>query len=420
MADGDGRTAKSLAGAPWLTQGALARLLAVLDNDGEEARAVGGAVRNALMGVPVTEIDVATTAVPDEVVRRVTAAGFKAVPTGIEHGTVTVVIDGTPFEVTTLRRDVETDGRHATVAFGRDWRADAQRRDFRINALSASRDGTVYDYTGGLGDLAARRVRFIGDAKTRIAEDYLRILRFFRFHAGYGESALDIDGLNACISSRFGLAQLSRERVHTELFKLLVAPRAAPVLQSMSDAGLLLIALQCVTNFKHVVAMSAVEQTLSLPADPVRRLAALAVLIAEDAARLSDKLRLSKVESTRLMAMAEGWWRITPALGENAQRALLYRLGADFFTDQALLGWARSGAAADDAAWRALATLPQRWTAPVFPLKAADFMTRGLDKGPPLGAALKAAERAWIAANFPVDNAALTMIADEAARKSKT
>ena len=185
---------------------------------------VGGAVRNALIGMPVEEIDVATTAVPDEVVRRVSAAGFKPVPTGIEHGTVTVVIDKHPFEVTTLRQDVETYGRHAKVAFGRDWRADAERRDFTINALSATRDGTVYDYVGGLDDLDARRVRFIGDPPKRIAEDYLRILRFFRFHAAYGAGGHpDAEGLAACIAGRDGLGQLSRERVRMELMKLVVA-----------------------------------------------------------------------------------------------------------------------------------------------------------------------------------------------------
>ena len=205
MAAQGGATSRSLAGADWLTAGPLARLLAVLDRDGEEARVVGGAVRNALLNEPIGEIDIATTAVPEEVVRRLERDGFKAVPTGIEHGTMTAVIDGRPFEVTTLRQDVETFGRHAKVAFGRDWRADAERRDFTINALSATRAGVVYDYVGGLDDLQARRVRFIGDPNKRIAEDYLRILRFFRFHAGYGHGDLDRTGLAACIAGREGL-----------------------------------------------------------------------------------------------------------------------------------------------------------------------------------------------------------------------
>jgi len=191
--------------ADWLREAPLRDVLAALDGAGEEARVVGGAVRNALLGEPHGDVDIATTAPPDEVIRRIEAAGFKAVPTGVEHGTVTVVADGRPFEVTTLREDVETFGRHATVAFGRDWRRDAERRDFTMNALSLSRDGTVHDYVGGLDDIAARRVRFIGDAATRIAEDYLRILRFFRFHAAYGEGALDPQGLAACIEARAGL-----------------------------------------------------------------------------------------------------------------------------------------------------------------------------------------------------------------------
>ena len=208
--------------AAWLQAGHLTDLLAVLDRAGEEARVVGGAVRNALLGEPLGDIDIATTALPAEVVRRTQAAGFKAVPTGIEHGTVTVVVLGRPFEVTTLREDVETFGRHAKVAFGRDWKRDAERRDFTMNALSAARDGTVYDYVGGLADVEARRVRFIGDAATRIAEDYLRILRFFRFHAAYGEGALDPAGVAACIAGRAGLEQLSRERIRIEILKLLL------------------------------------------------------------------------------------------------------------------------------------------------------------------------------------------------------
>ena len=239
----NGRIPASLAGAAWLTDGPLARLLAVLNHDGEEARAIGGAVRDALIDRTPHEVDVATTGLPPEVIRRSEAAGFKAVPTGIEHGTVTVVIDSRPFEVTTLRQDVETFGRHATVKFGRDWRADAERRDFTINALSVTPDGVVHDYVGGLADLAARRVRFIGDPATRIAEDYLRILRFFRFHAIYGEGPPDPAGLSATIAAREGLERLSRERVRMELMKLLNAPHAVPTLAVMAEAGILVSVL---------------------------------------------------------------------------------------------------------------------------------------------------------------------------------
>jgi poly(A) polymerase len=411
-----GRTDRKLSDATWLTTGGLPRLLDVLDRDGEEARVVGGAVRNALFGVPIAEIDVATTAVPEEVVKRVTAAGFKPVPTGIEHGTVTVVIDKHPFEVTTLRKDVETYGRHAKVEFGRNWQADAERRDFTINALSAIRDGTVYDYAGGLDDLSQRRVRFIGDPNKRIAEDYLRILRFFRFHAAYGSGHLDTAGLAACIAGRDGLDQLSRERVRMEVMKLLVAPHAAPTLTAMNDAGLLLRVLGGVPYLASFGNMVKVEATTGAEPNAVRRLGALGVAIAEDAERLWQKLRLANSEHERLASMAEGWRRISPVYGEKAAKALLYHLRPQQFSDHALLGWARSNATSHDAEWNALTTLPQRWTAPVFPLKAADFMKRGVPQGPVLGAVIAAAEQAWIMAGFPGDHAALDAIAVEAVR----
>jgi len=412
MASQAGRTDRKLGDAAWLTTGALPRLLGVLDCDGEEARVVGGAVRNALLGMPIAEVDVATTAVPEEVVKRVTAAGFKPVPTGIEHGTVTVVIDKHPFEVTTLRKDVETYGRHAKVEFGRDWKADAERRDFTINALSATRDGTVYDYAGGLDDLERRRVRFIGDPAKRIAEDYLRILRFFRFHAAYGTSDHpDAAGLAACIAGRDGLDQLSRERLRMEMMKLVVAPHAVPTLISMTDAGLLLRVLGGVSYLASFENMAKVEAATGAEPNAVRRLGALAVAIPEDAERLWQKLRLANNERERLASMGEAWGRISPIYGEKAAKALLYHLRPQQFTDRVLLGWARSQATAHDADWHALATLPQRWTAPVFPLKAADFMKRGVEKGPALGAAMRAAEDAWIVAGFPRDQAALDAIA---------
>src|SRR6202023_1818574 len=231
--------ARVLDDAPWLKSGPTARVLGLLNGDGEEARVVGGAVRNALLQIPPGDIDIATTALPDEVIRRARAAGIKSVPTGIEHGTVTLVVDGRPFEVTTLREDTETFGRKAKVAFGRDWVRDARRRDFTINGLSVDADGLVHDHVGGLADIEARRVRFIGDAAQRIAEDYLRILRFFRFHAAYGEGAPDPLGLAACIDARAGLERLSHERVRMEVFKLLVAKHAVPTLALMTEIGLL-------------------------------------------------------------------------------------------------------------------------------------------------------------------------------------
>jgi poly(A) polymerase len=402
--------------ARWLTTGPTARLLSVLDRDGEQARVVGGAVRNALLGEPPGDIDIATTALPDEVVRRVETHGFKAVPTGIEHGTVTVVVDGVPFEVTTLRRDIETFGRKAVVCFGRDWKADAERRDFTMNALSVAPDGTIHDHVGGLADLQARRVRFIGDAATRIAEDYLRILRFFRFHAAYGYGGPDRAGLAAAIAARDGIARLSRERVRMELLKLLVAARAAPTVALMAETGLLVSVLGGVPLIADFANMVAIEAVVGMLPDPVRRLAALGVTILEDAQRLAQRLRLSKAQHERLVAIADRWWRISPAMGEAAARVALYRLGAERFTDRVLIAWARSGAEAADAAWRDLALLGEMWTPPRFRLKAADLTARGVATGPQLGAALRVAEEMWIAAGFPADPASLAAIADVVAR----
>jgi poly(A) polymerase len=405
--------------AAWLGEAPLDVLLAVLDCAGEEARVVGGAIRNTLLGDPPGDIDIATTALPPEVIRRVEAAGLKAVPTGVEHGTITVIAAGRPFEVTTLREDVETFGRRAKVAFGRDWKRDAERRDFTMNALSASRDGTLYDYVGGLRDIAARRVRFIGDAASRIAEDYLRILRFFRFHAAYGAGAPDPEGVAAAIAGRAGLELLSRERIRMELLKLLAAKHAAEAVVIMTETGLLAQVLGTVPLLASFAAMVKLEAGLRLPPDPVRRLGALSVSITEDADRLRARLRATNVEYERLRSMADGWWQVSSAWDEQRARIMLYRLGPERFTDRVLLAWARSAEGATNAAWHALATLPTRWAVPAFPLRAVDFIKRGLPKGPRLGAALAAAEEAWTAAGFPLDSAALAAIADAAGAEAK-
>jgi tRNA nucleotidyltransferase/poly(A) polymerase len=398
-----------LPAASWLRAEPLADVLAMLDRDGEEARVVGGAVRNTLLGEPPGDIDIATTATPEEVMRRAAAAGFKPVPTGIDHGTVTVVVAGQPFEVTTLRQDVETFGRKATVAFGRDWATDAERRDFTMNALSVSPDGTLHDPVGGLPDIAARRVRFIGEPAKRIAEDHLRILRFFRFHAFYGDGAFDPPSLAACIVARESLRGLSRERVRMELVKLLVAPTAATTLQTMSETGILQLVLGGIGRPWDFSAMAEREAALGLAPDTTRRLGALAVLIEEDAERLHERLRLTNAEHRRLAAMAAQWRRLGAATSEADARALLYRLGPESYVDRVLLAWCRAGAPVDDPAWRLLATLPLRWHAPRFPLRASAFMAHGL-AGPVLGAAMKEAEAAWIEAGFPSDRAALDQL----------
>jgi tRNA nucleotidyltransferase/poly(A) polymerase len=408
--------ARVLADAPWLKSGPAARVLELLDANGEEARVVGGAVRNALLHLPTGDIDIATTAVPTEVVRRAKAAGIKSVPTGIEHGTVTLVVDAQPFEVTTLREDTETFGRKAKVAFGRDWVRDAERRDFTINGLSVDADGVVHDHVGGLADIAARRVRFIGDPNQRIAEDYLRILRFFRIHAAYGAGEPDRAGYLACINGRAGLASLSAERVRMEMLKLMVAKGAAGAIAAMSDGGLLLPIFGGVAYTGPFKAMIAAEHVLGLKPDAVRRLGALAVAVTEDARRVAARLRLTNAETKALDSMGHRWWRLA-GMDEATARRRLYRLGAERYRDRLMLAWARAGTDIDSTSWRELATLPERWSAPKFPLKAADFIARGIAEGPALGHVLTLAEDAWLAADFPLDEPALNSIADQAAAR---
>ncbi|HMM90303.1 CCA tRNA nucleotidyltransferase [Bradyrhizobium sp.] len=409
--------ARVLSDAPWLRSGPAARVLKLLNGDGEEARVIGGAVRNALLGIPLGDIDIATTALPEEVVRRARVAGIKCVPTGIDHGTVTLVVESHPFEVTTLREDTETFGRKAKVAFGRDWVRDAERRDFTINGLSVDAGGVVHDHVGGLADIEAKRVRFIGDPGQRIAEDYLRILRFFRMHAAYGVGEPDRAGYLACIDGRAGLSTLSAERVRMEMLKLLVAEGAAVALQAMADAGLLLPVFGGVTYSGPFAAMIAAEREMGLPPSAVRRLAALTVAVTEDAKRVSARLRLSNAEAKTLDSMGHRWWRLATSDDARARR-LLYRLGEDAYRDRLMLAWARAGGVGDGAPrWHDLATLPQRWTAPKFPLKAADFISRGIAQGPALGHVLALAEDAWLAAGFPLDPSAIAAVADQAAAR---
>ncbi|MGQ0682510.1 CCA tRNA nucleotidyltransferase [Bradyrhizobium sp.] len=403
--------ARVLGHAPWLKSGPARRVLALLNGGGEEARVIGGAVRNALLGLAVADIDIATTALPEEVIRRAESAGIKSVPTGIEHGTVTLVVDKHPFEVTTLREDTETFGRKARVAFGRDWMRDAERRDFTINGLSVDAAGVVHDYVGGLADIAERRVRFIGDAAQRIAEDYLRILRFFRIHAAYGAGEVDRAGYLACVSGRAGMANLSAERVRMEMLKLMVAPGAAGSIAAMGDCGLLQQIVGGVAYTGPLAAMIEVERMLGLPADAMRRLAALAVAVTEDAYRIAARLRLSNAEAKALDSMAHCWWRLA-GMDEPAARRALYRLGAAAYRDRLMLAWARAGGV-DAADWRRMADLPQRWTAPKFPLRAADFISRGIAEGPALGHVMTMAEDAWLAAGLPLEAEAVASIADQ-------
>ncbi|KMO31773.1 poly(A) polymerase [Methylobacterium variabile] len=384
----------------------LARVLAALAGPGEETRLVGGAVRDALLGRPVADIDLATTLLPEETVRRASAAGLKCVPTGIAHGTVTVVIEGEPFEVTTLREDVETDGRHAVVRFGRDFARDAGRRDFTINALSAGPDGRIHDTVEGLADLAAGRVRFIGEARQRIREDYLRVLRFFRFHARYGAGAPDPEGLAAAIEARDGLALLSRERVRVEILKLLAAPGAPGVTAVLSETGLLQRLTGGVGDLGRLARLAASETE----PDAIRRLAALAVRSEGDAERLRESLRLSKAEHARLAAYAGAEAALhgtRDTLSPADVRRLVAVHGAEAAADAALVlaGEPRPVLAPEAAA------LLARFAAgaepvPALPVTGAALVAAGARPGRGLGRGLAAARRAWLAEGCPTDAAA--------------
>jgi tRNA nucleotidyltransferase/poly(A) polymerase len=408
----------SLKEAEWLQWPETAKVFAALNAEGVETRAVGGAVRDALLGLPVTEIDLATTAVPQKVMTLAREAGLKAIPTGIEHGTVTVIVDEMPFEVTTLRRDVETFGRHAKVAFTEDWEEDARRRDFTLNALYADREGIVFDPLGFYADLMEGRVRFIGDAEARIKEDYLRILRFFRFNAYYGRGPLDADGLAASVKLREGLAQLSAERVAAEMRRLLVAPRAMRGLEALYDYGLLTDVLGGVPRLDRVERLIDIEAALDLTTDAALRLAALAVFVREDAARLADRLHLSNAEQATLEHAADEGGK--PVLAdETSAKEALYRLGENDFRSRVLLAWAASGASTEDPHWRAIYRLPRNWEAPVFPLRGADIVEIGTAKGPKIGELLRQLEAEWIAGGFVASREELLARAKELKRASR-
>ena len=401
-----------LASVEWLQDPALQRLLGVLSENGEEARVVGGAVRNTLMGRPIADVDIATTALPGETVRRAEGAGLRAVPTGIAHGTVTVVADGRPFEVTTLRRDVETDGRHARVAFGRDWRADAERRDFTINALYCDAKGEVLDLVGGIKDIESRTLRFIGDPARRIAEDHLRTLRFFRFFAWYGEGRPDADGLRACARAKGGLARLSAERVWGELRRLLEAPDPSRALLWMRQAGVLTAVLPESERWgiDAIHGLTGAERAFGWAPEAMLRLAAI---VPPDAARLGElarRLRLSTAERDRLLAWASAE-PVAPDIGDGPFRARLFFGDRQAIVDRLRLGIAaaraKGGALDDLARLSRLLEEAERFEPPPFPLGGADLAAAGIAPGPAMGAALKRLQGIWVDSGFALGRDAL-------------
>ena len=405
---------------PWMTAPETIAVLDAIEAAGAEARFVGGCVRDALIGRAVGDIDIATDAVPQRVMDALHAANIKAVPTGIEHGTVTAIVGGTPFEITTLRKDVETFGRHATVAFTDDWTEDAARRDFTVNALSLGRDGTLYDPFGGERDLRAGRIRFVGDAAARIDEDVLRMLRFFRFHAYYGMGDLDPDGLAACRKMAPRLSGLSAERVWAELRRLLLAPQPGAVLRAMQASGVIGVILPEASAFDRLDRLVGIEsaEAATWPAavqpDAVRRLAALVDIDAAAADGMARRLKTSNADRDRLTALVAGV-RQPPDMGEaRTVRRMLYRLRPDRVVDLALVLWAGGDTATP---WQDVLAQADRWIPPVFPVAGRDVSALGIAQGPRVGELLRAVEDWWIAEDFRPDRAAcLSRLRAEAKR----
>ena len=397
-----------LAAAAWLVAPPTQAVFHAIAAGGFEVRAVGGAVRNTLLSLSVADIDLATTARPEDVMRLAKAAGLGTVATGLAHGTVTVIAGHHAFEITTLRRDVETHGRHATVAFTDDWAADARRRDFTMNALYCAADGTLFDPLGGRDDLLARRVRFIGDAGERIREDYLRILRFFRFAAQYASGPLDAGGLAACVREREGLRCLSAERVRQELMRLLVATGVLAVVEVMRTHGLLAEVLPAAPRPALLARLIAIETSRATAPDAASRLAALAVETPEDAARLAQRLRLSGEERDVLVQATRAEAHLSAPPDPPAARALLYRHDPSVYQRLLTLALARHLATPVDASeWSDALSLPNHWTAPVFPIKGADLIAHGIPAGPRIGETLRTLENWWIGQDFAPDRAAL-------------
>jgi poly(A) polymerase len=379
---------------------------AVMAALGGEARFVGGVVRNALLRQPVSDIDIATPLTPDEVTKRLQAAKLNAVPTGIEHGTVTAITNGKHFEVTTLRRDVATDGRRAVVAFTADWKEDAARRDFTMNALYAAADGEIFDYFAGLADLEAGRVRFVGDATIRIREDYLRILRLFRFHAWYGRGEIDKDALHAAAAEKAGIGQLSGERISKEMLRLLEAENPVPVLRLMASSGILGEILPGNLLIPRLERLAQIDANNFFTPDPILRLASL-LPDATSANAVADRFKLSNADRTRLEDVLGGKDRIVSYLSIKEVRKLLYRLGPKAFKDRATLRWAEDPKDSNAVQWRALLAVADAWDRPEFPLTGREVMNAGVPEGPLVGRILAEVEDWWIDSDFTDDEFSL-------------
>jgi poly(A) polymerase len=388
---------------PWMSAPATARVLDALEAAGGAgcARFVGGCVRDAVIGRVIGDIDIATTLTPDQTVKALEAAGLKAVPTGYEHGTVMAVSDKKPFEVTTLRRDVATDGRRAVVAFTTDWTEDALRRDFTLNALYADRTGAVFDPTGqGVEDARAGRIRFVGDPDKRLAEDHLRALRFFRFLAWFGKGAPDAASLAACAAAKDQVANLAAERISAELLKLLAADDPIPALTLMSEAGVLGVVLPGAADLARCAGLVAVEADYLFETDAVLRLAALLPDDQLAAGRAAERLRLSNAERDRMVAALSPTPELKSWMSPREIRRAVYRQGAATFRDRAKLAWARASRTAATPQWRGMIALGEGWTPPAFPLTGEDVIKAGAPKGPMVGQVLREVEDWWVDHDF--------------------
>ena len=386
---------------PWMAERRVRRLLAALQSRGRTVRFVGGCVRDAILAREVGDIDLATPDRPETVGELLNAAGIAVLPTGLEHGTVTAVVDGARYEITTLRRDVETDGRHARVAFTGDWAADAARRDLTINALYCDPDGTLHDPVGGVADLEAGRIRFVGDAEARIREDYLRILRYFRFLAWYGRTPPQAEALAACARLAPGMARLSGERIAAEMLRLLAAPAAASATGLMAEHGVLAALAPELGGIERLRALCAFEEAAG-EADPLRRLSALIVGGGDAARAVAHRFRLSRAQRRRLETNARGSGLVSRAMAPRAVRVAHYRLGRRAATDLLLLAFAEGGDVERDGARLAgqLAMLAER-EAPALPLDGRDLQRAlGLEAGPEVGRMLAVLEDWWIAGDF--------------------
>jgi poly(A) polymerase len=387
----------------WMTAPDTTAVLDALEAAGgaDCARFVGGCVRNTLIGSPVADIDIATVLTPQAVTQALKAGGLKAVPTGLEHGTVTAVSGGKPFEITTLRRDVETDGRRAVVAFTDDWTGDAERRDFTLNALYARRDGSLVDPTGhGVADARAGRIVFVGEAEQRVAEDYLRILRFFRFFAWYGKGPPDAAALAACESLKDMLKTLSAERVSKETLKLLAADDPREALALMDRTGVLAQVLPAPIDLDRFNALVGIEADQLFETDPVLRLAALLPDDQVGAAKFAEAFRLSNAERDRIAAALAPTPELKSWMSPREIRRAIYRLGPKTFRDRAKLAWARADRTAATPQWRGMIALGEGWAPPTLPLTGEDVIAAGAPKGPMVGQVLREVEDWWIDHDF--------------------